>query len=243
MKIIKLHAIDSTNTYLKQLAKNSQLEEETVVVAAHQFSGRGQMGNGWISKEGESLTFSIFKRFGALSVERQFMVSMGVSMAVYEALSTLNVPRISIKWPNDIMSANKKIGGILIENVLEGSNLKYSVIGIGLNVNEASFQNLPQASSLKLETGITFILEEVLALLLKSISKHLEMLNVATPSSLKQRYESVLFRKGMISVFEFAEGTRFNGIIIGVTDLGELLVETQSNGLQKFQLKEVKLIY
>lgn len=243
MKIIKLNAIDSTNNYLKKLAKETVAEDETVVVAKSQISGRGQRGNGWVSKEGESLTFSIFKRFESLSIERQFMISMAVSLGIFEALTSLNIPKNSIKWPNDILSANKKVGGILIENVLEGSNVKYSVIGIGINVNETSFPNLPNASSLKLQTGIKFNLEEVLQLILKSVFKKLQNLSEKDFFEMKQHYESNLFRKDKISVFENPEGSRFNGIIKGVSEIGELVVETETKGIQKFQLKEIRLIY
>ena len=83
------------------------------------------MGNGWVSKEGQSLTFSIFKGLSGLPIARQFMISMAVSLAIIESVNRLNVPNITIKWPNDILSAKYKIGGILIENVLEGNFVKY----------------------------------------------------------------------------------------------------------------------
>ena len=243
MNIIKLNAIDSTNSYLKQLAKETFLQDETVVITNHQTSGRGQMGNGWISKDGESLTFSMFKRFDCLLVERQFIISMVVSLGIIEVLKALNVPDISIKWPNDILSAKKKVGGILIENVLESTSVKYSVIGIGINVNETSFLNLPQASSLKLETGIAFTLEEVLQLILKNVFKKLQNLSEKNFFEMKQYYESNLFKKETVSVFETPDGSRFNGIIKGISEIGELSVKTENDDLQNFQLKEVKLIY
>jgi len=243
LNIIKLSAIDSTNSYLKKLAKETHLSDQTVVIAKNQFSGRGQRGNGWVSKDGESLTFSMFKWFEGLPVVNQFMISMAVSLGINDALCILNVPNISIKWPNDILSAHKKIGGILIENVLEGSFVKYSVIGIGLNVNETDFPNLPQASSMKLETANTFQLDEVLDTILKNVFKNLKNLSEKDFSEMKQLYENNLFRKEKISVFETPEGSQLNGIIKGISDSGELLVETENGGLQKFQLKEVKLIY
>lgn len=243
MNIIKLSAIDSTNSYLKQLAKERILEDETVVVTNHQLSGRGQMGNGWVSREGQSLTFSMFKAFEKLKIESQFVISMAVSLAIAERLKTLNIPKMAIKWPNDILSANRKIGGILIENVLEGSYVKYSIIGIGINVNETDFPNLPQASSLKLETGKNFQLEEVLDKILKKVFINLKNLSAKDFSEMKQLYESNLYQKEMVSVFETPDSSRFNGIIKGVSDIGELLVETENDAFRKFQLKEVKLIY
>ncbi len=243
MKIIKLNATDSTNSYLKQLAKETRLQDKTVVVAEIQLSGRGQMGNGWVSRKEESLTFSVFKEFSGLFANRQFILSMAVSLAISEVLRGLNVPNIAVKWPNDIMSANKKIGGILIENVLEGSSVKYAVIGIGLNLNETDFPNLPQASSMKLETGSHFNLDEVLNLVLKSVFRKLENLSVQDFSEMKKHYENNLFQKDKVSVFENPDGLRFNGIIKGVSEIGELLMETEVTSLKKFQLKELKFIY
>ncbi|QQX76918.1 MULTISPECIES: biotin--[acetyl-CoA-carboxylase] ligase [Aequorivita] len=243
MKIIKLNAIDSTNSYLKQLAKATCLQDETVVLTNRQISGRGQMGNVWLSREGQSLTFSMFKAFGRLQIERQFMISMAVSLAIVKALKSLNVPNISIKWPNDILSANKKIGGILIENVLEGNYVNQSIIGIGLNVNETDFLKLPQASSLKLETGKTFFLEEVFQSIVISVFQNLKDLTQKNFEDIKLKYENELFQKEKVSVFEAPDGLRFNGIIKGISEIGELLVETENQALRKFQLKEVKLIY
>jgi len=225
------------------LVKETQLLDETVVITNKQLSGRGQMGNGWLSKEGQSLTFSIFKEFKGLTIESQFVISMAVSLAINKAIKSMDIPKTSIKWPNDILSANKKIGGILIENVLEGKCVKYSIIGIGLNVNETAFPNLPQAGSMKLATGKNFELEEVLDTILKNVFKNLKNLSTEDYSEMKQLYEKNLFRKEMISVFETPEFTRFNGIIKGVSHIGEILVQTENDDLQKFQLKEVKLIY
>lgn len=243
MNIIKLNATDSTNTYLKQLAKETQLPDETVVVTDRQLSGRGQMGNGWLSRAGQSLTFSLFKGFEGLLAERQFMISMVVSVAISEVLIRLEVPGISIKWPNDILSADRKIGGVLIENVLDGRWVKYAVIGIGLNVNETAFAHLPKASSLKMETGKTFELEAVRDAILAQVFKNLKNLPTTDFVVLKNRYEDYLFRKGTVSVFKTPGGARFNGVIKGVSGMGELIVGTENAQHFKFQLKEVKLIY
>lgn len=228
---------------MKDLLRENLLSDLTVVLAEQQTSGRGQMGASWFSKQGQSLTFSVFKDFKELATEYHFVISMAVSTAIYDALNNLNIPNLSVKWPNDIMSAKKKIGGILIENVLKGSNVQYSIIGIGLNVNVISFPDLPQASSMKLESGREFILDEVLLEVLNSLSKSLENLSVADFVEKKKLFEDRLFRKDVISVFEDQKGFRFNGIIKGVSDLGELLVETENEKIQNYQLKEVKLIF
>lgn len=243
MNIIKLNAIDSTNSYLKQLARETSVSDKTVVITESQLEGRGQMGNKWQSETGQSLTFSMLKCFQNLRGDEQFMISMAVSLSIVEVFDALNIPNVSIKWPNDILSDNKKIGGILIENVLEGSNIKYTIIGIGMNVNENSFNNLPQASSLKLQSGITFNLDEVFHNTTHKVFKELQNVSTQEFKTLKHRYENRLFRKGKISVFENPEGERFNGIINGISSIGELVVEIENGSHQYFQMKQVKLIY
>ena len=220
-----------------------QIADGTVVISEDQQKGRGQMGNAWLSRKGQSLTFSIFKRFKGVSAEKQFAISMATSLAITEALNGMGIPKMTIKWPNDILSGNKKVAGILIENVLEGAYVKHSIIGIGINVNEVVFPNLPQASSLHLETGIQFQLEAVFDSVLKVLLQQLKTLSTEGYSQLRDKYESKMFRKEAISVFENTEGVRFNGKIKGISEIGELLIETETGALQKFRLKEVKLIY
>ena len=172
MRIIKLNAIDSTNLFLRSLCLDTHVEDFTVVVAKHQTKGRGQMGTVWSSQDAKNLTFSVFKRFDNLKLDQQFVISMVSSLAVINTLKKLNLPKLSVKWPNDILSANKKICGILIENVIKQNNVAATVVGIGLNVNQVNFSNLPQASSLLNVTGIPYDLDE----LLQSILKELETL-------------------------------------------------------------------
>ncbi len=215
----------------------------TVVICEDQQKGRGQRENGWQSRKGQSLTFSIFKRFESLVAQNQFAISMATSIGIASVLDDLEIPKISVKWPNDILSGNKKIAGILIENVLEGSQIKYAVIGIGINVNEKLFPKLPQASSLQLEMGKTFDLEEIFQAILKGVFTELDKLTSHDFSKLKQQYETWLFRKEMESIFEFPDGNRFNGRIRGISDYGELVVETNPGSLQEFSLKEVRLVY
>ena len=220
-----------------------QIADGTVVISEDQQKGRGQMGNAWLSRKEQSLTFSIFKRFKGVSAEKQFAISMVTSLAITEALNGMGIPKMTIKWPNDILSGNKKVAGILIENVLEGAYVKHSIIGIGINVNEVVFPNLPQASSLHLETGIQFQLEAVFDSVLKVLLQQLKTLSTEGYSQLRNSYENKMFRKEAISVFENTEGVRFNGKIKGISEIGELLIETETGALQKFRLKEVKLIY
>ena len=152
-KIIKLDATPSTNNYLKYKYKKRDAKDGDLVWSKNQTSGRGQRENTWFSKPEESLTFSVFRQYKDKNTLNPFILSILVSLGIHEALSTIHLPNLKIKWPNDILSCNKKVGGILIENFFNKGELIASVIGIGLNLNQLSFNNLPNATSFRLVSG------------------------------------------------------------------------------------------
>ena len=242
MRIIKLNAIDSTNLFLRSLSIDTNVEDFTVVVAKHQTKGRGQMGTVWSSQDAKNLTFSVFKRFDNLKLDQHFVISMVASLAVINTLKKLNLPKLSVKWPNDILSANKKICGILIENVIKQNNVAATVVGIGLNVNQVNFSNLPQASSLLNVTGIPYDLDELLQSILKELETLFDLVESNHFKTIKTTYESYLFRKDKPSTFKNEEGL-FSGFIKGVSNDGLLEVLLEDNVLKTFDLKTIKLLY
>ena len=141
MHIIKLNAIDSTNSYLKNMVEINNLENYTVVTAESQNAGRGQLGTVWESEYGKNLTFSMLVRVKGFKIEDQFYLSMAISLGVLNALKPNVNNLLYVKWPNDILAEKDKLCGILIENVLSGSNIKHSIIGVGLNVNQDQFSD------------------------------------------------------------------------------------------------------
>ena len=243
MYIIKLDAIDSTNAYLKRLSATTLPKDFTVVVANFQTEGRGQMGTNWQAEEGKSLTVSVFKSLPHFKIEQQFYISMAVSLAISKSLMAFNIPKLHIKWPNDILSADKKICGILIENVIKSNQLQGSIIGFGLNVNQKYFKNLPQASSLNLLSGIVFDKDELLSEILKHLQSYFVMLETKKLLEIKFEYESLLFRKDKPSTFRIQDGNTFSGIIKGVTKKGKLKVLIEDDIIKTFDLKEVTLLY
>ena len=153
--IIGLEETDSTNRYLSDLCDNAPTApiEYTTVTARFQTSGKGQRGNSWESEAGQNLLFStvLYPRF--VEARRQFVLSQIVSLAVKEELDTYT-EGISIKWPNDIYWHEKKICGMLIENVLEGNRIGRCIPGIGINLNQTVFRSpAPNPVSLKQITG------------------------------------------------------------------------------------------
>lgn len=242
-RIIKLDATDSTNQYLKDLLQTKNAVDSTVVVAKKQLRGRGQMGAVWESEDGKNLTFSVLKSFDLLHVEHQFNLNLMVSLAVCDVLNQFSLPDVRVKWPNDILSGSSKICGILIENILKGQLVQHSIIGIGLNVNQTSFDNLGNAASLKMISGRTFDLDELLQMILERIRIRFLNIQEKTVNQLLPEYEQYLFRKDKPSTFKDAEGAMFMGFIRGVSDTGKLVLELEDRVFKEFGLKEVSLLY
>ncbi|WP_406684529.1 biotin--[acetyl-CoA-carboxylase] ligase [Seonamhaeicola sp. MEBiC1930] len=242
MHIIKLNAIDSTNNYLRGLIVKKNVEDYTVVVAKYQKNGRGQMGTVWESEASKNLTFSVFKDLSVHVVEFPFYISMAISLAILKALKTLNIPDLRIKWPNDILSADKKICGILIENVIK-NRLNSTIIGIGVNVNQTKFEGLPKASSLKNIMGLQYDLDEVLFRIMSYTKKYATLLKEGKYDDVKNEYEANLFRKDKPSTFKDIDGELFSGFVKGVTKYGKLMVILEDEIIKKFDLKEIEILY
>jgi BirA family biotin operon repressor/biotin-[acetyl-CoA-carboxylase] ligase len=170
--LVTLKEVDSTNSFLKNILSNSKpVPEGTVIMAEDQFAGRGQRENTWYAEPGKNLTFSILLNPLFVDVANQFDVTRMASMGVYDALEPLLNKDLKIKWPNDIYYKDKKLGGMLIENILAGSSIKHSVIGIGLNVNQENFPaTAGNATSLKQILQKDYDLK----LLLSEICSHIE---------------------------------------------------------------------
>ena len=241
MKIVKLDAIDSTNSYLENLMKQTTVENGTVVIAEHQTNGKGQFDNKWISDKGKNLTFSILVEFENLQTVNQFYLNYSVSIALYNVLKYYIPEKLSVKWPNDILSANHKICGILIESTIKNSMVKNAIIGIGLNVNQENFPiHITNASSLKIITHKTIDKEELLDKILLEIQYQIHLIKKQKFQEIKQQYEKVLYKKGVPSMFIDNNNNTFLGKIIGVTNKGKLQIELDDESLKEFDLKEIK---
>ena len=243
MHLIKLDAIDSTNTFLKDLCRKSMLENFTVVVTKQQFSGRGQMGAKWLSEPGKNLMFSVFVRFDDFLFSNIAYLNYTVSLAVFKVLKELKVPNLSLKWPNDIMSANCKIGGILIENSIHKGNVSHSIIGIGLNVNQEFFlEELKLVSSLKKCLGKEMDLNDLLNKLMDSLENEISHCQTRNFTSIKENYLGVFYKKNIPTMFEDSSGAIFIGKIVDVLDIGKIQIELDNETITSYGLKEVKML-
>jgi BirA family biotin operon repressor/biotin-[acetyl-CoA-carboxylase] ligase len=241
--LITIKEVDSTNNFLKNTLSNSKpLPEGTVIMAESQYAGRGQQQNRWHSEDGKNLTFSLLLNPTFLPVVSQFDLTRAISLGVYDALKPLLGDKLKIKWPNDIYYADKKLGGMLIENLLQGSQIKQSVIGIGLNVNQQTFPGwVPNA------TSVFQILQrnEDLKVLLSHICNNIEAwyLNLKAGRSLlvRETYLSRLYWLNVEHNFR-SNGNDFSGTIKNVKDNGVLVVRHNINTEIEYSFKEIEFL-
>ena len=241
MQIVKVDAITSTNEYLKDYVKTSGMTTSCCLTAYRQYSGRGQRGTSWQSEAGKNLTFSVFLPRLNNFHKQGFKLSALVALALHNALSKHDIPKLVIKWPNDILSRRFKIAGILIESMLNSNGTAGCVIGIGLNVNQLSFKGLPKASSLREITGKTFDLDGLLHGLLFEIEKIPWRYKSWSYKHTLTTYYSHLYNYNKISMFEFPDQTLAQGIIVGVDEFGRLIVEFEDEKCKHFDVKEIQI--
>ncbi len=242
MKVIKLDAIDSTNDFLKRLLVAQSVENYIVVTTKSQTNGKGQMGSTWDSEAGKNLIMSILVKDFLKDINHIFDLSIIISLSVIESLELLEIPRLSIKWPNDIMSENKKIGGILIENSIKSNGSISSVVGLGLNVNQTDFNFLPKASSLALVCSRNFNIDELLFLIVENIKNNIIRWK-GHSNLMRENYINLLFKKGNPMPFQNKIKENFMGVIVGINKIGKIQILLENDSVSEFDIKEIQLLY
>ena len=206
MNIIKLDAIDSTNDFLKDLSRSQITENFTTVIAKNQTNGKGQMGSTWNSEASKNLIMSVLIKDVLEDISQIFDLNVATALSVIQVLEEYNVPKLSIKWPNDIMSDNKKMCGILIENSFKSDNKIESVVGIGLNVNQKSFENLPKASSMSIVMDKEFDVYSILERVVFQVKKNCGLILSNHSEKLWSDYHKYLFKMNVPMPFEDSNG-------------------------------------
>ena len=178
-----------------------------------------------------------------MGIEGVFNLNVAVAVSVIQALETFDIPELSIKWPNDIMSYNFKIGGILIENNLKSDNSVHSVIGLGLNVNQNDFENLPKASSLALICKTEFDKEKLLVAIVEKIKQNLSVMHYDL-DTIWSSYIDLLFKRGVPMAFKNNQTNQnFMGIILGVSKQGKVQVQLEDDLIIEYGIKEIQMLY
>ena len=243
-KIIHINETDSTNRWLFDQGG----EDGTVVWTDFQTAGRGQGTNRWESERGQNLLFSILLHPKDIPANKQFSISMQVSLAICEALGE-HIGNLSIKWPNDIYWRDKKVAGILIENAIVGSEIKYSIAGIGLNVNQTEYvSNAPNPISLKQISGKEYDIHELMQNLYAGVQRALD-------EDVWTEYKAHLYRKegfwpfverevSVAPTMNAAADTEgiFMARIADVMPTGEIVLEDQAGKERKYHYKQIRYV-
>lgn len=239
--LITLKEVDSTNTFLKDvLSKSTPLLDGTVILAEKQFAGRGQTNNTWISEPGKNLTFSILLNPSFMEVERQFELNKAISLALNDVLSKYAGNDASIKWPNDSYLGNKKVAGMLIENIILGNRIRHAIIGIGLNINQTNFPaHLNNVTSMKLFLQRDYDLMLLLGEICSAVEARYLQLKAASREN-DLGYLNKLYLRDEWALFKFDNKIQ-SGRITGVSEIGRLQLETP-DGIRQFDNKEIEFI-
>lgn len=242
MKIFKVDATTSTNS-LGRILNRENKDKSFCVSAEFQSEGRGQHNSSWQSKKSENLMFTVVFNQLQLNVNNQFLLNALVCLNLFKILKKNDLPRLSLKWPNDILSEHFKICGILIENTLSQNMINKSYIGIGLNVNQTHFENLPQASSLRNLLDKSFDRNELLQEICDQLESIPESLKKCSAEKIINSYRNHLYKYNKESQFVLPNGEVHSAVIKDVALDGQLLVEFKSGKQTYFHYKQISQRY
>lgn len=239
---IKFNETESSNDTAKALLKSGDLPHLGIVFTEYQTKGRGQRTNHWHSEKGQNLLFSIAYLPKNMQAKKQFYISKAISLGITDYLNSKQ-EGFCIKWPNDIFFKTKKICGILIENTISGANIKTSIIGIGLNLNQKEFPPfLPDAVSLSNITGKTYDKEKELSLLSDCIFKQIATLEANKDAEIDEKYKNSLLLINELCKFKDKKGI-FTGYITDTLPDGRLIIKTSQNETRYYNFKEVEFLF
>ena len=225
----------STQDELIDFLNQHYLSEDFLAVYTfNQTKGRGQYGNSWENLPEKNLAYSFALKTKNINVS-DTCFNFYTAILVRDFIANLTKTEVKIKWPNDLILKNKKICGMLFEK-----SKNYFVVGIGINILQENFKNLPKAGSVLSQTGLSFELKAFTESLHQYLFEHLVQKEI--PNNILELYQLHLYRKNEVSVFE-KNKVRQNGIIKNVDETGHIWIDLENEGLQKFFHKEIELLY
>jgi BirA family transcriptional regulator, biotin operon repressor / biotin---[acetyl-CoA-carboxylase] ligase len=243
--IVFLPEIPSTNSYAMHLLKNVNLAEGTLVHTANQTQGKGQWDKRWSSEPSSNLTASVILKPSFIDLKKQFFLYQIAALACYDTITDLldnGQFDIKIKWPNDILVNRKKVAGILIENNIQPGRINWSVVGIGMNVNQVSFPEHLNAGSLKLASGKDFEVNKVMNLLCENLEKYYLRLKNKNFSEIRSIYLERLF--GLNKCLKFDVAGRVEELTVsGISEIGLLVLVDKNKNVREVDVKEVKWLF
>ncbi|MBE9492455.1 MAG: biotin--[acetyl-CoA-carboxylase] ligase [Bacteroidetes bacterium] len=241
--IIKLDNVDSTNYYALKLLEEQNVEDGTVITANYQTLGKGHGKNLWFSDPGTNLLLSIILFPNFLKAETQFLLNKTISLGILDFVSPLVKDRnCTIKWPNDIYINDRKTAGILIQNSIHGYVFQNTIIGIGINMNQEKFpDDIPNPTSIKIESGSFYDLEACRKKLLKSIRLRYHQLKSGIEEMIHRDYLHSLYWYNEYHNFKI-QNRKFKARITGVNEFGKLILEDEKKEITECDFKEVEYL-
>lgn len=239
-KIVYLEEIDSTNSEVRRLG-DAGAGEGTVVVADRQTGGKGRRGREWFSPAGTGVWMSVLLR-PELRPDQVSGITLMAALSVCRAIRESTGLDTQIKWPNDLVINGKKVCGILTEAAMNGNELRYAVLGIGINVNQTEFpEELPHAYSLALAAGRELDRDPIVACLLAHLKSDYERyLRSGDMGELKADYEAHLANLNQ-PVLVLSPSGEWTGVAEGISEAGDLLVRDDSGELRTVNSGEVSV--
>ncbi|MSR55942.1 MAG: biotin--[acetyl-CoA-carboxylase] ligase [Gemmataceae bacterium] len=240
---IHLEATDSTNNRAAEFA-HDPANAGLVISADVQTQGRGQHGRVWHSQPGTNVLLSVLL-FPPEELRKPAVLTALASVAVAETVSELTRQEPSIKWPNDVLVAGKKIAGILIESGVKKPSTQYFVAGIGLNVNQTSadFQahGLPDATSLHQLTDRSFEVALVTRLLVQKLDEGYELARNGQIAKLESQWTTRLGIQGHNVTVEFMNADESDGRLRSMS-FEHLEIESTNGEVRWLRPEEVRHI-
>lgn len=236
---VYLEETTSTNDALKLLFSTQQIPEGAVVYTHFQTNGRGQQNSVWESEPGKNLLFSVLLKPHFLLAIEQVWLNIIISLALRDTTQEFCPNSVKIKWPNDIYCQEKKLAGILIENVLQGNRIRFSVIGMGLNLNQQEF-NEPKAASIYTLSGVWVEPKLARELLCQKLGHYYALLLGKQHTLLWDLYHQHLLGKGEMAIFK-KDSVLFEAQIMGIDKKGRLHLLVNDE-IESYANKEVEFI-
>ena len=231
----------STNEDAEELAADGK-EHGTLVVTDHQVAGHGRCGRGWESNKGENIAMTLLLR-PQVKPDKASMITLIMAVAVADVFSKSTEEKVTIKWPNDVLINNKKVCGILTQMSTKPDSIDYVVCGVGINVNNESFDESisSTATSLLIESGRKHSRADIIIGIMDHFEYYYEMFaEMEDLSFLVSMYDGYLVNKDR-EVRVLDPKGEFTGTALGINDFGELIVQKDDGSFTRVASGEVSV--
>jgi BirA family biotin operon repressor/biotin-[acetyl-CoA-carboxylase] ligase len=201
-----------------------------VVLSERQTAGRGRRGRKWVSPFAENVYYSLVLRIDG-GMRQLEGLSLVVGLAVLQTLRELGIAAAGLKWPNDVLVGQKKIAGILLELVGDPADVCHVVLGVGINVNMQSADEVDQQwTSLRLESGKSFDRNQLVAMLGEMLQRYLARHQAGGFLAIQSEWEQNHLWQGR-SVSLIAGVNQIDGEVLGIDGQGALRLKV--DGVEK----------